>query len=87
MHLKYEFEIMEVEGQSFAVPLEDCEGNFSGVIKLTKTARVIFELLKEETDEASIVESMSRRYDVSRDILAADVHNVIKMFEEKGLLV
>ena len=86
MRLKYSFEIMEVEGQSYAVPMEDCEGNFSGVIKLTGTAAVIFELLKEETDEASIVENMSHRYDISRDILAADVHSMVMKLETKGLL-
>ena len=86
MRLKYSFEIMEVEGQSYAVPMEDCGENFSGVIRLTGTAAVIFELLKEETDEASIVEYMSRRFDVSKDILAADVHDMVIKLKAKGLL-
>lgn len=86
MHLKYSFEIMEVEGQSYAVPMEDCGKDFSGVIRLNGTASVILELLKEETDEASIVDYLSRRFDVSKDILAADVHQVITQFEAKGLL-
>ncbi|MBR6186984.1 MAG: PqqD family protein [Clostridia bacterium] len=86
MHLKYHFEIMDIEGERFAVPMEDCEGNFSGVIKLTGTAAVIFDLLKEETDEASIVEYMSQQYDVSRDILAADIHRMLLKLEAKGLL-
>ena len=86
MKLKYRYEIMEVEGQSFAVPMEDCERDFSGMVKLSKTAGVILELLKEDTDEESIVESMSRRYDAPRDVLAADVHSVIEKLREKGLI-
>ena len=86
MRLKYRYEIMEVEGQSFAVPMENCEGDFGGMIKLSGTAGVIFELLREETDEESIVENMSRRYDVTRDVLAADVHRVVAKLEAKGLL-
>ncbi len=86
MRLKYSFEIMEVEGQSYAVPLEDCGKDFSGVIRLNGTAAIILELLKAETDEASIVEYMGQRFDVSKDIIAADVHQVIAQFEAKGLL-
>ena len=69
MKLKYRYEIMEVEGQSFAVPMEDCEGDFGGMVKLSRTAGVIFELLKEDTDEGSIVENMSRKFDAPGDVL------------------
>ena len=86
MRLKYRYEIMEVEGQSFAVPMENCEGDFGGMIKLSGTAGVIFELLKEDTDEKSIVENMSRRFDAPKDVLAADVHGVIEKLREKGLI-
>ena len=86
MRLKYQYEIMEVEGQSFAVPMEDCERDFGGMVKLSKTAGVIFELLKEDTDEESIVENMSRRFDAPRNVLAADVHSVIEKLREKGLI-
>ncbi len=86
MKLKYRYEIMEVEGQSFAVPMEDCERDFGGMVKLSRTAGVIFELLQEETDEGSIVESMSRRFDAPRNVLAADVHSVIEKRREKGLI-
>ena len=86
MKLKYLFENVEIEEQNFAVPLEDCGKDFNGVVKLNKSAADIFQLLKEETDEESIVEQMSKHYDVSKDILAADVHNIIEEFKAKGLL-
>ncbi len=86
MRLRYRYEIMEVEGQNFAVPMEDCEESFGGMVKLSRTAGMIFELLREDTDEESIVESMSRRFDAPRDVLAADVHSVIEKLREKGLI-
>ena len=86
MRLKVPFEIVEVVGEKYAVPMGDCGPQFSGVVKLTGTAAAIIELLKEETDEESIVENMSRRYDVTRDVLAADVHRVVTKLEAKGLL-
>ncbi len=87
MRLKYRYEIMEVEGQSFAVPVEDCKQDFGGMIKLSRTAGVIFELLQQETDEEDIVESMAQRFDASRDTLAADVHGVVEKLRKKGLLI
>ena len=86
MKLKIPFEIMEVEGRTFAVPLEESAEGFGGVIRLSKTAAEIFGMLQEETDEESIVEHMSRRYSVPAEKLTADVRKVVTMFREKGLL-
>ena len=86
MHLKNRYEIMAVEDQIFAVPVESGEGSFSGMIKLSKTAEAIFELLQNETSEGDIVEKMSIRFDVPQDILAADVHKAVSLLREKGLL-
>ncbi len=55
MHLKYPYEIMEVEGQSFAVPMQEEDNGFNGVIKRTKTARAIVEMLQEDTSEEASV--------------------------------
>ena len=86
MRLKYRYEIMEVEGQSFAVPMEDCGKDFDGMVKLSRTAGAIFELLREETDEESVVECMSRRFDAPRDVLAADVHGMVEKLRARGLI-
>ena len=85
MRLKHEFEIMEVEGQCFAVPMEEDSG-FSGVVRLTRTAAEIFRLLREETTEEAIVEAMKNRYDVAEDILAADIHRVVQRLRDRGML-
>ena len=82
MRLKVPYEIMEVEGQSFAVPME----GVGGMIRLSKTARVIFELLQQETDEAAIVEQLSRRFEADREVLEKDVRHFVARFREKDLL-
>lgn len=87
MRLKGPYEIMQVEGQSFAVPLDEEENGFDGVIRLSKTALAIFELLKEDTTEEAIVEQLGRRFDAPRDVLTADVHNTVAKFRDKGLLL
>ena len=87
MRLKYSYEIMEVEGQRFAVPMEEDADGFNGVIKLSKTAQAIFELLREDTSEEAIVEAMSQRFDAERNVLAADVHRMISQLQQKGILL
>ena len=86
MRLKSRYEIMGIEDRIFAVPVETSEGSFSGIIKLSKTAAAIFELLQNETSEGDIVEKMSIRFDVPQEILAADVHKAVSLLREKGLL-
>lgn len=83
MRLKVPYDVMEVEGQCFAVPM-DGPGK---MIRLSKTARVIFELLQEETDEASIVDQLTRRYDADRETLEKDLRYIITKFREKDLLL
>ena len=86
MRLKNRYEIMGVENQCFAVPVESVDESFTGMIKLSKTAAAIFDLLQNETNEGDIVAKMSSRFDVSQDILAADVHKAVSLLREKGLL-
>ena len=86
MHLKDTYEIMEIEGQSFAVPLEENEESAGCVIKLSETAEEIFSMLREDVSEEQIIKAMLQRYDVSEEILAADVHATIEKFRQKGLL-
>ena len=87
MRLKNPYEIMEVEGRFFAVPMETEEEDYDGMVKLSKTAAVIFEMLQEEIGEEEIVENLSHRYDAPRERLAADVTSTIAKLQEKGLLV
>ena len=86
MRLKNRYEIMIVEDQIFAVPVETSDGTFSGMIKLSKTAAAIFELLQNEISEGDIVNKMSIRFDVPQEILAADVQKAVSLLSEKGLL-
>ena len=86
MRLKYAFETMELDDQIVAVPVGDGSEEFRGVVKLNEEAAFVFNLLKEEISEESIVNAMAETYDAPRDTLAADVHKCVADFMEKGLL-
>ncbi len=87
MKLKVPYEIMQVENQSYAVPVDESGDGFKGMVKLSRTAAVIFEMLQEETNEEAIVNRLGQSFDAPKDVLAADVHEIVEKLREKGLLI
>ena len=87
MHLQYQYETMKVMDIVVAVPVGDGTENERSVLRLNRTAAAIFDLLKEETSEEQIVESLMTRYDVSKETCEHDVHMYIEEFRKRNLIV
>ena len=87
MHLQYQYETMKIRDIVVAVPVGDGTENMKNVLRLNRTAAAIFDLLKEETSEEQIVESLMTRYDVSKETLEHDVHMYIEEFRKRNLIV
>ena len=79
MKLKSEYVVYEAnEGEKLAVATGDEIANFSGLMRANKSASVILDCLAEDTTEEAIVDVMAERFDAPRDVLAADVANVLE---------
>lgn len=87
MRLKYTFEMMELDDKTVAVPVGEKAEGFHGVIQLNETAAFIFHLLKDETTVEEIINTMSKEFDASKEILTVDVHRCIDEFRRRGILV
>lgn len=61
-------------------------GTFSGLVRSNETAAFIVNMLKEETTEEKIVDSMASRYDAPRDVIATDVKKVIDILRGIGAI-
>ena len=85
MHLKYHFEKTKLGDKVIAVPVGE-DVSFHGAVKMNKTAAEIFELLKQDTTEEEIVETLSSRYDVPKEQLEADVRTYIGQFMDRGMI-
>ena len=59
---------------------------FNGLVRNNKTAAFIVDCLKEETTKDKIVEKMLEKYEVSRDVLEADVEKILNQMREIGAL-
>ena len=75
MKLKDGFVTHEMGGEQIMVATGTA--NFSGLVRSNPTAAYIVDCLKEETSREAIIEKMLARYDVSREIVAADVDKVL----------
>ena len=51
--------------------------SFSGMVRSNPTAAFMVECLKEETTREEIIAKMLHKYDVSREIVAADVDKIL----------
>lgn len=87
MKLKSDYVVYEAnEGEKLAVATGEEAKVFSGMLRANKSASVILDCLAAETDEAAIVDALAARFDAPRDVLAADVANVLDTLRSIGAL-
>lgn len=86
MKLKDELMLHKVSDETVVVPTGKLSIEFQGIIRNNETAGSIMELLKEERTEEEIVEEVLRVYDADRETVSRDVHRIILMLEQEGLL-
>lgn len=86
MKLKYEFVTLDMNGQIAAVPVGDTADEVHGMIRMNKTAALILSLLKEDTTEEQIVDTLIERFDEEREILFSEVHKLIVYLQNEGLV-
>lgn len=86
MKLKYNFETMELDDRVVAVPVGENVSVFRGVIKMNDTAARILDLLKDDTTEKAIIDSLAEEYEAPLEAIANDVHEYISELQAKGFL-
>ena len=86
MRLKYDFKEMKLNNSMVAVPVGENVADFHNIIKMNDTALAIYNLLKEDTTEEQIVDTLSEEYNVDKVTLMADVKRFIQALREKGFV-
>lgn len=87
MRLRFDFTLMELDGEIIAVPISDGASDFHGVIKLNEEAKVIFDLLQTETTKEIIVESLAKEYSTPKDDLGRMVGEFLEKLAQADLLI
>lgn len=86
MKLKNGIVTNSIDGVSFAIATGEASKSFNGLIKNNPTAAYIFELLKTEQTEESIVKAMMDKYEVDEATVKADVNELLNLLKSKNLI-
>lgn len=86
MKLKDGIVTNSIDGESFAIATGKAAKNFNGLIKNNPTAAFIFELLKKEQTEDSIVNAMLDKYEVDEETVRRDVKALLELLKSKNLI-
>ncbi|MDE6471160.1 MAG: PqqD family protein [Eubacterium sp.] len=86
MKLKDGIVTNSIDGESFAIATGKAAKEFNGLVKNNPSAAFIFELLKTEQSEDSIVAAMLEKYDVDEVTVRADVRELLELLKSKNLV-
>ena len=86
MKLKDGIVTNSIDGESFAIATGKAAREFNGLIKNNPSAAFIFELLKTEQTEDSIVSAMLEKYEVDESTVRADVKALLELLKSKNLI-
>ena len=86
MKLKKEVVLGNIDGNDFAIATGKLSKKVHGLMNNNKTAAYVFELLQKEQTRESIVDAMCEKYDAPREVIAADVKELLEKLDELGIL-
>lgn len=86
MKLKNGIVTNTIDGESFAIATGKAAKDFHGLVRNNPSAAFIFELLKTDQTEDSIVSAMLEKYDVDKSTVRADVKELLDLLESNNLI-
>ncbi len=86
MKLNRDILLGNIDGRDFAIATGELAKSFNGIINNNPSANFIFNLLKTEQTEDSIVEAMLEKYDAPEAVIRADVRELLDMIRKAGIL-
>ena len=78
--------LTEIEGEYYAVPTGAAAKRFSGMIRMNRTGKRIFELLLEGRDEEQTVRQLREEFDVDEATARENVHGILDKLKGAGVL-
>ena len=86
MKLNKDIMLGNIDGRDFAIATGELSKTFNGIINNNPSANFIFNLLKTEQTEDSIVQAMLEKYDAPEEVIRADVRELLDVIRNAGIL-
>ena len=87
MRIKEGYILKDVANQYVVVPIGNEAINFNGMLRLNKTAKLLFEALREEKEIKDLVLLLQEHYDINEDDALRDVKDFLSVLESKNILL
>ena len=87
MKIKEGFLVRKVAEDFVAVPVNNIENNFYGMVQLNKTGAFIFEMLQVEPTKEEVIAAMQDKYDLSAEQANLDFDDFIEILKDNDLLI
>ena len=78
--------VTRVNGEYYAVPVRKATAQFSGMIRMNKTGKRIFELLMATGDENETVQQLNEEYDVDEATARKNVCAILDKLRSADVL-
>ncbi len=86
MKLKEEFITYKTGERYVEVTANEEDSVLNGMVRGNDTADFIFRQLAQDVTEEEIVAAVLEEYDVPVDVAAEDVHRIVTILQDEGLL-
>ena len=88
MKLRYDFSVMEMDGEYMAVPVGENAGSFNGMLRMNAVSAEILDLLKEDTTPEAVHRILRERYPDSDDReIGEALTSFLNQLIREGLLI
>lgn len=86
MKIKEGFVTREIADTIVAVPTGKLVNEFQGIIKLTQSAKFIWDLLQEDTTIEKLIDALVQKYELERDTAKADVERFVNNLKSANII-
>ena len=73
-------------GNNVIIAVGEASRSFRGMVQLNASAAEIWTYISKGYEKDAIVDEMLQKYEVEREVLAADVEKSIKLFVDNGMV-
>ena len=86
MKISDKFILKVIDDEKMLIPVKHDYASAQKIINLNDTSFYIYSSIKNELNEEQIISKMMEEYEVDKDTLIKDVHNLVKQFIELGVI-
>lgn len=87
MRVSKDFVLREIAGDYVLVPIGEAAKKLYGIISLTESGKMLWQLLEEEHTENELIDAVLEMYDIDRETATADVEKFIEKLKRENLLI